>query len=562
MFLFVPTQIFLGNKEELGAGFALLVPGSVALIFLLLIFGLRKQLRGYIWLFYGTAIYIGISDLVLSPGLSIVFGGIPTIEVGIWDIVVDLFVITLTMSGSFFLFRKFDIRGSLVSGIIIVAILGLFGSSLFYENFKEKVLQPPQAILKNKPNIFHLIFDSLSGHELRQIFDENPELRREFSNFHIYFNALSNYQYTQASVVSTLTGKLLEEQGGSFADFREAYRNSSILNLVRNKGYTVHTYIADRRFSVPAASFEHSHDTVRSSLLWFSRGYLLLNYSLVRVTPTFLKRVVQILIHRLNSFFSIIFPKLIVGLSEHENLLFSYEQFEQLKNDLKIIPSNSQYIYAYFLHPHSPFILNSEGRYVGERKGDEESVARKDQIIATIKQIVSFLKMIKDSGHDGSQIIIHGDHGAREHEKFVVPEGFVGRGQIIDKNPLGYDYELVLSRSNPIVLIYFPEQKNRVFKENDLGVQLLDLFPSVLGANGWSKNQYSASSLGKDLYDKSQMSKPISLSLGYRFYSKAKDEYLYFGRTSFENTFYRYEWTQGKEWVLKEQKVIKWSKED
>jgi hypothetical protein len=306
-----------------------------------------------------------------------------------------------------------------VFGVPVVVAVAVVTSFNLHEAFStEPVKTSTSAImstsaLKSKPasNVYHLVFDSYSSllfpQALRQM-----HLEHEFMGFTFFSNNLSNYDVTDASVPSFMTGELFK--GGSLKEFQLKAKNDGLRRELQKIGYSVSIYSPDQAgvwMYVGASLVRTSQDIAK---VYFSHNnvFWLAQISLVRITPNPLR---QTILQATDNLFARIMelrgnsvPDLSLrshGYSYYKRLTIPL--IDKFLEDEQKRLDRGNYVYLHVMLPHQPFVRDKNCDGVAEGTVDFSS-----QTLCATKMIVEIIRELKRLNHfENSLIIIQSDHG-------------------------------------------------------------------------------------------------------------------------------------------------------
>lgn len=432
--LFVISGYWGGNRYRLGYEniwpTTLLILLSYVLIAILLRFICRDWTRAGL-----AAIFIAFYVFYMHAILSIMKFSF-AVE-AIFHISAILFV--------YFLYRKItkdkDIAGSVLNRLNLVCFLLLliFSIPVVFGQWKLEKDRPDSNVsigeLSAEPNhdtpdVWHIIFDRYASNEtLRKHYNfDNGAFMQELRDrdFIIQPNAYSNYQRTSHSVASTLNGGYLDKLSNKFngvqSDWVPIYRsmvNSSSIRLFQKLNY--HTVFAGSWWE-PTRFSPIADENV-----------------LVRSVPQLAR---------------LIFEKSSLGfwlkgfefpyLNERNDQCYRVnEKFRKLKELAG--SSERKYVFAHFLVPHPPFVLNEDGSCRSLEKATNSS--REDNYVGQVKftntEAISLIDSIL-AGPRPAIIIMHSDEGpwpdpyvGNEHglgtDPVYVPWGKLSESQLKEK---------------------------------------------------------------------------------------------------------------------------------
>lgn len=261
--------------------------------------------------------------------------------------------------------------------------------------------------LKRKPDIFHIIPDSLLNFEgLKNAGYDVKKLKRKFEdmNIKIFENSVSNYSKTHFSLASYLNGSIIKEDlKWKEKDIYKYINNSNLHNLLLKNGYQIEWY--ETRWL--------------GSRCKNKERLICANKSLVN-----------------NEFFSVLFQSLNFNYAWIEKVYFFIFKKQKLR-ELDVITNNIQkfetsiprYIYGYLEMPHPPFkvMKDCSSVYLHHSKNNifQEKFNKSqylEQVDCFVLQLENLVRVLDDRKKE-YLIIIQADTGHFVHgyEKYPSP---------------------------------------------------------------------------------------------------------------------------------------------
>lgn len=312
----------------------------------------------------------------------------------------------------------------------------------------------------NSPDVWHFIFDRYAGGDsLQRVyhFDNRPFLDAlKARGFAVQEHAFSNYQRTGHSVSSTLNGAYLDGLAANMAnhqtDWVPLYRamaGNAALRFFAAHGYA--TFFAGSwwnptRRSLLAGSNVNFYDMPEL-------GRLILDQS-----------VVGMLLENTD---------LPYADGRNDQCRREHLKFEELT---KIAAEKKQkYIFAHFLLPHPPFVINADGTCRSLAQATHSS--RRNNYVGQVEYANSqILKLIDkiEAGPRPAIIIIHADEGP-------WPLPFVGDERFPGTDPVAVDWPRINQsqlheKMGVLLAVKSPDGKST----RDLPVSAVNLYPIVL----------------------------------------------------------------------------------
>ena len=296
----------------------------------------------------------------------------------------------------------------LSAGLVIIAILTA-GINFDWtklqrkENFKKevnysesKIDQPTKNIIeKLKPNVYFLIFDSYASHRvLNKYYDWNDSL---FVNaivsrgFSVNKNARSNYCFTGASILSTLSMRYLHLDQGFIDSYNQDnyigqhYKKNRVVDRFKSEGYDIVTNLVNDRWL---------HNNSKKSLISEDFVQLIIHISMLRIIEN------ELVTDQLRQ--------------DVLSMLNGMKQLDKLQKPT--------FICLHFMVPHSPFIFQADGSRPKYFESAFTKFEYKEKFVEQVKfagsQIIDIVDSIRRKDKDAI-IIIQSDHGFGEDDDMI-----------------------------------------------------------------------------------------------------------------------------------------------
>jgi arylsulfatase A-like enzyme len=154
-------------------------------------------------------------------------------------------------------------------------------------------------------------------------------------------------------------------------------------------------------------------------------------------------------------------------------------------NGLKSEPAGGQYRFAHMILPHGPYVMDSEGKYVGRQKGTRWQHVQLANRLMT--ELIDELKRL--DRYDQTVLIVHSDTGIDLNPE-ISGQSFGADGKMKHANgaplpperktdPRLWTSETVRARSQSLLLIKPP--RHHGYRTNWAVSQLADIPPTLLG---------------------------------------------------------------------------------
>lgn len=438
-FIIIPLAIYKPNQSDFDYNFwapmPLLLLGVLTLLIISLLWFAHPILRKMttLTLFYlGTFVFL--TDVVAPLDWDLLDGSNSVQEPARLNYIEAGVVIILLIVSMIVPMRLLRVFGVIFIIFLASAQTVSVASILFssYQHDKMHAMAKLKNYLnvneKNLGNIYHIVFDAYSSNVFMKSL-KHLQLEEEFSGFIFFENNLANYQSTDASVPSFMTGTYYKQ--GSFRQWQDQSSTGGIRKSLQEIGYNVSLYIPTRarfwmyenaqysRTSRELANEFRKHDSMQ-----------LAQISLVRVVPNFLRQetyihspylltsVSQLFSGRENSDSSGFYKEFSVPL---------YRMFLKEENERT---STGNYVYVHLMLPHPPFKWGHECNYSPDGKPTDYL---KQSYCSTqlMVELIQKLKML--NRFDSSTIIFQSDHGFHSEQAGSVKTDVKLSEEIRDK---------------------------------------------------------------------------------------------------------------------------------
>ena len=471
----LPTHIFLGNSEHFDYNplillffFGIHLFAVISATTLLCIFPKVQHILVKFFCLAGLFIFFAkvispteISGLESARGLSVV---VATTTVVVLEIISVLALIILAL--------KFELTSlirvsSVLSVILFIGSLLALSYSSYSTNYTnhntntETVKDADTAMSNwdneniahntpiNLPNIYHIVLDAYDAKLFNKILIDDNSLAEKFKDFNYYPNAIANYTTTTLSVPSFMTGKLflwkIEHK-----KLRDISFNEGVIFELYKKGYNISQYNSVNLANHNQAHTRVSQKTIKqqSSRPQDFRTDIIKLFDIVVLSaaPSFWQN--RMLVDGMG-----LISYLINGNdSTHVNwtansALASLHIANKLITDETQRGPTGHYVFSHLLIPHAPWVLEDNCTFNTTMPKNQISMMSQ-ATCATRKMGELIDEMKKKPNYKNSLIIIHSDHG---------------------------EYY----RTNPLLMIKFPDIEQNSITSSDSYVQLLDIVPTI-----------------------------------------------------------------------------------
>ena len=348
-------------------------------------------------------------------------------------------------------------------------------------------LDPPgQATGVQRPspgvagNVYHLVFD---GYSSLAFLDALRSLGASevFRGFTFFQDNLSNYNETDASVPSFLTGKFYT--AGSFRQWQRKAKESGLIGRLQEAGFEIDVYSPNRTrpWTYENATNITTNRDILDHYFWGMETLSLLQICIVRVSPDFLRREAF-------GATSLLFGKLLWAVDGAApiggntlNSLKRYPYYKRMSvrllqeflSDERVRRPHRRYVYVHAILPHAPFVWNRNCEY-SDGSGFGEQTMCATRLMAEVLTELRALERFENS-----LVIIQSDHGyqgtAAGNSPLEMPQSIA---EIIESRgtipPDGY-----LRRLHSLLLVKPPFAPERPLTISQAPTQLVDIPATV-----------------------------------------------------------------------------------
>ncbi len=424
-FLHAPFEMYLTNRNNFWFSLAdfwwLIVLTFLAVFMVLFLIGafLPKKLRD-IYSVVGLA--GGLCVYVQGNFLNIDLGSINGSEV-IWSNYTTKFIVNLIIWGAIILaavavYLIFKNKGAkilsiLCSFIILMQLVTLGTLLIGYEGKESSYSDQSQYAVTDKDlytvskdqNVIVMLLDMFDNEYMRQILDQNPEVKDTFKDFTFFDNAVGAYSTTCYAVGNFLTGTTVNNQGEDFNQSVEvAYENTTMFDELIENDYLVDIYIADGYIPLELRQKSQNYEAVQVAV--FNNFKLAKRlYRLVgcRFAPDYLKSIIWMDGTEFNELKTL-------KSSEHQaysdNNLTFYNGLNE--NGIKLC-DDKRFKFIHLLGTHYPYEFNSDLQPIPATSSNDQAVDTAKGVLKIVDTYIDELK--KNGAYDNSTIILVADHG-------------------------------------------------------------------------------------------------------------------------------------------------------
>ena len=249
-----------------------------------------------------------------------------------------------------------DITKYVALPFTILILISVFRIVVYPVSFSSKVDDYSESITpfvsqkENLPDIYYIILDGHARDDvLEELFDYKNHFLTDYlktKGFYVAEKSNANYLFSFGSISSSLNLNYLDNLISDFdinnvdsAIWYKLIQNSQTSRKLKSFGYSYYTFRSE---------FGPLQRNPQADI-HFGRRIIFNQFEI-----TFINR--SILKYALNLFFD--FTK-----SHRASVLFTFEKLKDISNDPK-----PTFTYAHIVSPHSPFIFDAQGNYIGRGK--------------------------------------------------------------------------------------------------------------------------------------------------------------------------------------------------
>jgi hypothetical protein len=330
----------------------------------------------------------------------------------------------------------------------------------------------------SEKNIIHILADGFQADLVKQVFEDNPELAKEFTGFNFFDNHLGRFQGTAPTIPSILTGK--------FFDLNQGYNPESTRINIENNSYTNTLLENNYRLDYVTISNIHcntqAHSCINRSFNDLkSRGFakenvfssimLLFDISLFRHSPLYLKKRIHdngawLFSVKLSSFWSK-YPDPVI---------------REWTNNMVVKSNQPMYKWYHFIGTHIPAQWDENCQYIGRQPQSREFY--KAQTHCVLKGMGNLFNKMKLEGiYDNSIIVINGDHGCNVPANDLY--GVANNSSVFTDSFIGVTRPVFMMKK---------KQAHQPLNIHSKPTRLIDIAPSILSEAGLNHSNFMGES--------------------------------------------------------------------
>jgi len=511
------TGLYQGNRELLSANE---VPWIWLVTCLILAWiatasaiQLAKSIRQYLWgVVAGYAFFLLVRESVFPPELGTLDGGNPFEAVTPGYQVWELLTLLLFMIATAWVPPWISMRIASVFVFSFLAVFLLDGARTWRQAAPSGDAMPggsrslAAADSRLKPDIFHLMYDTYQTVE-HQFTTRGSGSVTPYDDFVFFPNNLANYNFTELVIPASFSGTLYTP-GKEIADWKRASNSGGLLQNLKKAGYHIqaHSY-HPYYFTSPLCDLERHTVDVMADVE--SKAGIVPHVGFLR--SSFFELMVLRCLPTAGS--NVVWARRNERLAVNHGLpprtasaYYCAIKFREVLEQVKSTPAGGHYYFLHLIIPHSPFVLDRDGNYLGGDVGTHYN-----QSLFADRLTTELIKQLKRLGrYDDSLIMIQADTG--EYFQPDVNQQHLEKGELTsyvtprwkDGEMLYADEvdgrqstvwpvenradarlcpeEIVRARAQSLLLIKPPH--HRGYEINPGRSQSVDIGPTILGASG------------------------------------------------------------------------------
>ncbi len=331
------------------------------------------------------------------------FGSVYWLEMGGFILFFFFFV--------FMLIKKYKHIQTIAFGLVMFSCTQLLlNIPLYFQQTKDKshqnTIDESVYSFSSTLNVIHILADGFQADIVKQVFDENPELKKEFTGFDFFENHLGRYQSTSPTIPTLMTGQ--------YFDLNKGYQHTEMAKNIELNSYANELYNAGYQLDYVVIQNMHCHKKANSCLNRSfndlkARGYddtslfnsllLQMDITLFRHTPLFFKKRIY------NDGAWLISRNLSNSWSQYPDPVI-----REWTNKLKVNTSKPVYKWYHFIGTHIPAQWDSQCNFKGRQP--QSRAFYKDQTTCVLTGLAGLIKKLKKENiYNNTVFVINGDHG-------------------------------------------------------------------------------------------------------------------------------------------------------
>jgi hypothetical protein len=330
----------------------------------------------------------------------------------------------------------------------------------------------------SEKNIIHILADGFQSDLVKQVFEDNPELAKDFIGFNFFENHLGRFQGTAPTIPSILTGKFFDlNQGYNPESTRVNIENNSYTNTLLENNYRLdyvaisNIYCSKQAHNCINRSFNDLKSRGFSKENIFSSLMLLFDISLFRHSPLYLKKRIHdngawLFSVKLTNFWSK-YPDPVI---------------REWTSNMVVKSKQPMYKWYHFIGTHIPAQWDENCQYIGRQPQSRSFY--KDQTHCVLKGMANLFNKMKLEGiYDNSIIVINGDHGCNVPANDLY--GVAKNSSVFTDSFIGVTRPVFMMKK---------KQASHPLNFNSKPTRLIDIAPSILSEAGLNHSTFDGKS--------------------------------------------------------------------
>lgn len=513
LFFYLPSVIYIYNQGDLDYNLAQVTPFAAALglclvgVLLLMLYKTRRQaiFKGLFFL----GLFLLLRDMVAPLDVGELAGGLAVLDIQepVFNIILEAVLAVVTLAAAI----KVPWEKARPFATILVLLLTVFHGGSFYHELQGRTHftfgdtpvehpSPPPPRASDQGNVYQIILDGFSSQVLRSVMSD-PKLASAFEGFTFFPRARSNYLFTDMSIPSFMTGSFnpYMKPGESVGDWLGRVKQwtrtattGGILAAAYANGYTVSQYMNTRLF------YPHQ----KASNLYFGAqlfGEVAVQQAMIRFADLWLLRVAPTMLKQ--EVWSDENRGVLAGLAtipgDHAWAYWGVRQLGKMTEAEASRPAKGQYVYAHFLMPHRPLVMDAGCKY--HPAGEKSAELYRDQAACALSRVALFLAELKRLGrYDDALIVVQSDHATRmvnpiSQRDHLPPWLLAELNKLTPGNRAGRNKQ---NLNLPLILVKPAGATRGPLVVADKLVQLVDLANTIYRSKGWK----ARAPQGRDLF--------------------------------------------------------------
>lgn len=331
------------------------------------------------------------------------------------------FWITFVVVGSLSFVGLTRFKKNIVMFILVVLIVTLVPALIAISHSKQSVENEQPFVLSEKKNIFVLGFDGVPGKIVSELLNEDITYSRDFKDFVVFRNAISQSPATRASLTGELFGTQDYKSLGDTEDAlisalkAEGLSEKMLLNQVADSYQHLYNWGKNIKWPEDATHFQSSVDTfnffkysiariwtrhILNLLNWGDNGKIILPYIIGSYTESGLSW------------------RILMGASPEWDQTLNSTTFlyDELMERMSVGASELSVRYLHFTFTHYPVDFDESCNFRGDNKQWHASHQNYEGVVlegrCALHRFSLFIDKLKDLGiYDNTLIVLKSDHG-------------------------------------------------------------------------------------------------------------------------------------------------------